>query len=146
MMKEYKLKINGNNYDVVINNVADTQAEVEVNGTVFHVEFEKPATKQSSVKVVRPATITPSTSAAAKPAAAPAPAQGVTTVSSPLPGVILEICVKENETVKQGQKLLVLEAMKMENVIEAPNNGTVKSIKVNKGDSVLEGVPLVILG
>lgn len=144
-MKEYKLKINGNNYNVVINDVADTQAEVEVNGTIFHVEFENSVTKQSSVKVVRPATITP-TSAIVKPAAASAPAQGVTTVSSPLPGVILEICVKENETVKQGQKLLVLEAMKMENVIEAPNSGIVKSIKINKGDSVLEGVPLIILG
>jgi len=66
-------------------------------------------------------------------------------VNSPLPGVILEVSVKERDTVKSGQKLIVLEAMKMENNIEADRDGVVASIKVNKGDSVLEGAPLIIL-
>ncbi|MFA7201298.1 MAG: acetyl-CoA carboxylase biotin carboxyl carrier protein subunit, partial [Bacteroidales bacterium] len=63
----------------------------------------------------------------------------------PLPGVILEVTVKEGDTVKSGQKLVVLEAMKMENNIEADRDGVVTSIKVSKGDSVLEGAPLIIL-
>ena len=147
-MKEYKLKINGNDYNVVVNDVAEGEASVEVNGTPYNVEYERTdKPKKPTIKIVRPSSVTP---AAAAPAAAPKPAAasvpGGTTVPSPLPGVILELSVKEGDQVKTGQKLLVLEAMKMENVIEAPVNGTVKSIKVNKGDSVLEGAPLVILG
>ena len=135
-MKEYKLKINGNDYNVVINDVPN-----------YKVEFEKPIVKPTAIKVVKTATAAPAVSAAApKPAAAPAPTAGGTTVSSPLPGVILEVCVKEGETVKTGQKIMVLEAMKMENVIEASADGVIKSIKVNKGDSVLEGAPLAIIG
>ena len=67
-------------------------------------------------------------------------------VTSPLPGVILEVSVKVGDAVKRGQKVMVLEAMKMENVIEATADGTVTAIKVEKGDSVLEGAPLVIIG
>ncbi len=146
-MKEYKLKINGNDYNVVINDVQESVASVEVNGSNFKVEFEKPIVKPTAIKVVKTATAAPAVSAAApKPAAAPAPTAGGTTVSSPLPGVILEVCVKEGDTVKSGQKIMVLEAMKMENVVEATADGVIKSIKVNKGDSVMEGTPLAIIG
>lgn len=146
-MKEYKLKINGNDYNVVINDVQESVASVEVNGSHFKVEFEKPIAKPTAIKVVKTATAAPAVSAAApKPTAAPAPTAGGTTVSSPLPGVILEVCVKEGDTVKSGQKIMVLEAMKMENVVEATADGVIKSIKVNKGDSVLEGAPLAIIG
>ena len=142
-MKEYKLKINGNDYNVVINDVPS----VEVNGSNYKVEFEKPIVKPTAIKVVKTATAAPAVSAAApKPAAAPAPSAGGTTVSSPLPGVILEVSVKEGDAVKTGQKIMVLEAMKMENIIEASADGVIKSIKVNKGDSVMEGTPLAIIG
>lgn len=145
-MKEYKLKINGNDYNVVINDVEETTAKVEVNGTPFTVEFEKPITKPKAIKVVRTTSqaapaITPSSN---KPVQS-APAAG-SPVTSPLPGVLLDVYVKEGESVKKGQKLMMLEAMKMENVIEAPEDGVVKSIKANKGDSVLEGATLLILG
>ena len=146
-MKEYKLKINGNDYNVVINDVQESVASIEVNGSNYKVEFEKPIVKPTAIKVVKTATAAPAVSAAApKPAAAPAPTAGGTTVSSPLPGVILEVCVKEGDTVKTGQKIMVLEAMKMENVVEATADGVIKSIKVNKGDSVMEGTPLAIIG
>ena len=146
-MKEYKLKINGNDYAVSINEVDDNVAEVEVNGTPFKVEFEKPITKKPVATVVsKPAP----KAAGAAPAAAvakPAAASGAgETVTSPLPGVILEVSVKVGDAVKKGQKVMVLEAMKMENVIEATADGTVTAIKVDKGDSVLEGAPLVIIG
>jgi len=145
-MKEYKLKINGNDYNVTINDVEETVASVEVNGTPFKVEFEKPVTKPKNITVVNKPKAAAAPAAPAvqvnKPAAA-APAGG-TAVNSPLPGVVLEISCKDGETVKQGQKILVLEAMKMENVIEAPAAGTV-TYKVGKGDSVLEGAVLAVI-
>ena len=63
-----------------------------------------------------------------------------------MPGVILSVDCKVGDTVKRGQKLLVLEAMKMENTIPADRDGKIVEIKVNKGDSVLEGADLVIIG
>lgn len=151
-MKEYQLKINGNDYNVIIKEVEDSTADVEVNGTPYRVEYEKPITKQakktikSVTPVARPAAAAPTAAPAAKPVAAPAAGGAGATVTSPLPGIILDIAVKEGDVVKKGQKVVVLEAMKMENVIESTADGTVTSIKVNKGDSVLEGAPLVIIG
>ena len=82
---------------------------------------------------------------ASRPAAAPAAASaGGSTVNSPLPGVVLEVKVKDGDKVTKGQVIMVLEAMKMENAIEAPCDGTV-TIKAQKGDSVLEGAPLAII-
>ena len=72
--------------------------------------------------------------------------KGVGTVKSPLPGVILEMLVKEGEIVKMGQRLLVLEAMKMENNIEADKAGKVIQILKGKGDNVMEGDVLIIIG
>lgn len=144
-MKEYKLKINGNDYAVTVNEVDGSVAEVEVNGTPFKVEFDKPIKKVTATPVAKP--VAKSSAAPEvkvnKPAATGGAGQAVT---SPLPGVILEVCVKEGDAVKRGQKVMVLEAMKMENVIEATADGTVTAIKVGKGDSVLEGAPLVIIG
>lgn len=141
-MKEYKMKINGTDYAVTVNEGDDSILEVEVNGTPFKVEMEKAIKKPVEVK--KPAA---TSGAPAVKVTKPAAAGGAgTTVTSPLPGVILEICCKEGDAVKRGQKVMVLEAMKMENVIEATADGTVSAIKVNKGDSVLEGAPLVIIG
>ena len=146
-MKEYKLKINGNDYAVTVNEVDGSVAEVEVNGTPFKVEFEKPI-KKAAAPVAKPVAKSAAPAAAAAPVAKPAaPAGGAgTTVSSPLPGVILDVCVKEGDSVKRGQTVMVLEAMKMENAIEATADGTVTAIKVGKGDSVLEGAPLIMIG
>lgn len=140
-MKEYKLKINGNDYTVVITNAEDSYAEVEVNGTPFKVEIERPAKKKisSAPKFNKPAQVEANISR-------PVATGSETVVSSPLPGVILEVSVKEGDPVKKGQKLMVLEAMKMENVIEATADGKVVGVKASKGDSVLEGAPLIIIG
>ncbi len=140
-MKEYKLTINGNKYAVAITNVEDSIAEVEVNGTPFKVEIEKTAKDKpvSVIKMNKPAQVDATVSR-------PVNAGGETIISSPLPGVILEVVVQEGDTVKRGQKLMVLEAMKMENAIEATADGKVISVKANKGDSVLEGAALIIIG
>lgn len=145
-MKEYKFKINGSDYNVVINSIEGTNANVTVNGAAYTVEMEKE---------VAPA---PAPAATPAPAAAPAPAQATAPapapaaggkgekVTSPLPGVILGVNVKVGDTVKIGQQVAVLEAMKMENVIEASCNGTITEICVSKGDSVLEGATIVVIG
>lgn len=118
-------------------------AEVEVNGTPYKVEMDKGA-KKTVAAVKRPAQA-PTTSAGAPVVARPTTSAGVGAVKSPLPGVILSIDCKVGDTVKKGQKLLVLEAMKMENTIPADRDGEVAEIKVNRGDSVLEGTDLIIL-
>ena len=136
-MKEYKYKINGNVYNVVIGAIEDNIAHVEVNGTHYNVEMEKKQKAAAPIARPRPAAV------AAKPAAKPAAAKGG--VKSPLPGVILDIKVKEGDEVKKGQTVIILEAMKMENSINADRDGKIVSIKVSKGESVLEGTALVII-
>ena len=146
-MKEYKIKINGNDYNVAIDEVEDNVAKIQVNGTPYNVEFERPIAKpKATVKVNRP--VTPAAAPVAAPVSRPAAvaAGDGTVVPSPLPGVVLNINVKEGDSVKKGDTVLILEAMKMENAIEASCDGTIKSIKVQKGDSVLEGAPLVVIG
>ena len=144
-MKEYKYKINGNLYNVVIGDIEENIAHVEVNGTHYTVEMEKkPKAAPAPKPVARPAA---KPAAAAAPAAAPAakPAGAKSGVKSPLPGVILDIKVKEGDEVKKGQTLIILEAMKMENSINADKDGKVTAINVSKGESVLEGTDLVII-
>ncbi len=143
-MKEYKYKINGNLYKVTIGDIEDNIAHVEVNGTHYKVEMEQTAKKPIIKPVIRPTATTP--------AAPPPPIVKPTVVSSgkwgvksPLPGVILDIKVKEGDMVKKGQTVIILEAMKMENNINSDRDGKVVSINVNKGDSVLEGTELVII-
>lgn len=151
-MKEYKFKINNNDYIVNILSVEDSNAEVEVNGINFNVEFDHTVKKPKSIATpTKTASNTqttvsrPSTPVFAPEQKAASVASGQYAVASPLPGVILEVNVKLEDSVKKGDKLLVLEAMKMENVIESPKDGKITEIKVNKGDSVLEGAPLIVI-
>ncbi len=143
-MKSFKYTINGNTYKVHINSVVEDIAEVEVNGTPYSVKMEKPAKKQM-VTLHRPAQA-PTTTAGAPVVNRPTTSGSAGAVKSPLPGVVLSVDCKVGDTVKRGQKILVLEAMKMENNINADRDGKITEIKVNKGDSVLEGADLVIIG
>ncbi|HNY04875.1 MAG TPA: biotin/lipoyl-binding protein [Candidatus Egerieousia sp.] len=144
-MKEYKLKINGTDYAISIEDSEDNAANVEVNGTPFKVEFDKPIKKAAApVKFARKTTPGRANIVIDKPAVESE--AGGSRVTTPLPGVILEVAVKEGQAVKKGQKIVVLEAMKMENVIEATCDGTIKELKVSKSDSVLEGDTIAIIG
>ena len=141
-MKEYKFKINGNAYDVAINSIEGNIADVTVNGAAYKVEMENAPAAAAAAPVQAAAPAAPAQAAA--PAAAPKAAAGAgTDINSPLPGVIISVDVKEGQAVKRGQKLAVLEAMKMENEILSEFEGTVSAIHVNKGDSVLEGANIV---
>ncbi len=146
-MKTYSFKINGNKYDVAVNSVSGNIADVTVNGTSYQVEMENvPAAPVQAAPAAAPATApaTVAAPAAQKPAAAPAGAGKA--VKSPLPGVIISINVNVGDAVKAGQVVAVLEAMKMENEIQAEFDGTVTAIHAAKGDSVLEGAAIVTLG
>lgn len=144
-MKEYKYKINGNNYTVTVGDIDDNIAQVEVNGVPYKVELEKKAA--SSVKVAsapRPAAA-PRTASGEKVIAKPAAGGGAGAVKAPLPGVVLSIPVKVGDAVKASDTVVVLEAMKMENAIHAGRDGKIASISVSAGDSVLEGTVLVTI-
>ena len=145
-MKEYKYKINGNLYNVVIGDIEDNIAHVEVNGTHYTVEMEKKAKAETAKPVARPAAKpAPAPAPASTPAPAAKPAAGKSGVKSPLPGVILDIKCNVGDEVKKGQTLIILEAMKMENSINADKDGKITAINVSKGESVLEGTDLVII-
>ena len=143
-MKEYKYKINGNDYKVTIGDIEGNVAQIEVNGTPYKVEIEEKQVKKSTVAAVKPAAA-PRTETGAKVISKPVAAGGQSAVKSPLPGVVLDFKVNVGETVKAGQLVVVLEAMKMENNINAPKDGVVKSLCVAKGDSVLEGTDLLVI-
>ncbi len=148
-MKQYKFKINGNDYNVAINSTNGNLADVTVNGVSYQVEMENSmpaaAPVQAAPQASAPAPQPAAAAAAAAPAPAAKPAGEGKAVTSPLPGVIIEVSVKEGDTVAAGQKVAVLEAMKMENEIQAEKAGVVTKIHVSKGDSVLEGASIVTI-
>lgn len=145
-MKKFKLTINGNVYDVDIQNIEDNIADVDVNGTLYKVEVDRTLQAVKTPKLVRSVSVpsTDSTPSTAK-TASPSSPKGTGSIKSPLPGVILDIHVKDGDLVKVGQKLITLEAMKMENNINADKEGRVY-LKVGKGDSVMEGDVLIVIG
>ncbi len=141
-MKEYNYKIKGVPYNVKINGIEEDIAKVEVNGVEFEVQLEKPVA--TPAPVIR-AVAAPVKTVEAPKAAQEAVAAGVVAVRSPLPGTIVDVKVAVGDKVKKGQTLVVLEAMKMENNIDADYDGKVTAVKVAKGDSVMEGAILVTI-
>lgn len=148
-MKEYSFKINGNTYKVDVEKVEGNMATVSVNGTSYNVEIEHDIT---GPKPVKPVHVSPATYQATPQAApvkinpTPAATGNDTALKSPLPGTVLEVRVKEGDTVTEGQTLMILEAMKMENNIDANRSGVIKSIMKKQGDSVMEGDVLLTIG
>ena len=146
-MKKYKFTIHGNAYDVSIQNVEDNIIDLEVNGTSYQVEVDKTIQPAKTPRLVRsravpPTDSTPSETTGVKPVK-PGP---VGAIKSPLPGTVLSINVKPGDKVSIGQKLMVLEAMKMENNIDADKEGIVVSVPVRQGQSVMEGDVLLEMG
>ena len=142
-MKEYKFKINGKDYAVAIGEADGKMLTVNVNGADYQVELENAPV---AAPAAAPVASKPADAPAAAPAAAPKATGAGSTIKSPLPGIIISIDVKEGQAVKRGQKVAVIEAMKMENDILAECDGTVTAIHANKGDSVLEGADIVTVG
>lgn len=149
-MKNYKFTINGNKYSVEVGDLENNAVNVEVNGTPYNVEMDMEIKQPVKVKPV--VKVSANTNKAAAPAAATAnvksaPAAATAsgaTLKSPLPGTILDVFCKEGDAVKAGQRLFLLEAMKMENNIDAEKDGVIKEVRVHRSDSVMEGDVLVV--
>jgi biotin carboxyl carrier protein len=137
-MKEYQYIINGNHFSVSINKLNSYNAEVEVNGKLYNVSI--PVSEKDTIVPANPVERQVSS-----PKSATAVQGTPKPIKSPLPGSIISIDCKIGDVVKEGQKILVLEAMKMENSILAERDGTVTEILVHKGDTVLEGADLLII-
>jgi len=143
-MKDFKFKINGNLYEVSVGAIEDSMAEVIVNGQTHRVEVLSEVEAPKPKPVISPAAKPKATEPAiAKTVAEPKAAGKGKPVMSPLPGLILEMKVKEGDIVKKGDILLVMEAMKMENNILTEFDGTISSVKVSKGQAVMQNDVLV---
>ena len=146
-MSTYKFKINGKDYEVAVNGIEGKNAAVTVNGVNYNVEMENAAPAAAPAPAqAAPAAAPAPAAAAAAPAAAPKASGAGKDVVSPLPGVVISVDVKVGDAVKRGQKVAVIEAMKMENEILAENDGPVTAVHVSKGDSVLEDAKIVTIG
>lgn len=149
-MKEYNYKVHGVDYKVNIEEIEGNTAKVTVNGKAFEVELSHPV-KPTHKSIQKATTAAPAAPAQAINATAnaaatkPAAAGSGTKVNAPLPGVITSVNVSVGQKVNKGDVVVVLEAMKMQNNIEADNSGIVTSILVNKGDSVMEGTTLLTI-
>jgi biotin carboxyl carrier protein len=144
-MKKFSFTIRGNQYDVNIKNIEDDIADIEVNGTRYEVEIHR-AVKQAKTPKLMRSKIEPLEHGEKARTSSPTEKKGAGIVKAPLPGTILEVKVRQGDTVKIGDTLLIMEAMKMENNIKADRHGKVEAIKVNVGDSVLEGEVLLEIG
>jgi len=142
-MKKYDLKINGKEYNVDVKDFSATNAKVEVNGKSYDVEIKY---QENEAPVVIPR-ITKKAAPVAAQATAPAqaPAAAGSSVNAPMPGLILKLLVKVGDTVTAGQKIAIMEAMKMENDINTQIAGTVAAVNVNEGDNVQENQALVVI-
>lgn len=149
---KFQYKVQGVDYDVEIEEMEGNLAKVNVNGILFEVELKQPinpshAITRRKVEAPKPSkTTTTDFVKAPQPAAAQAPAGAGTAIKAPLPGTVTTICVKVGDKVNVGDTVVVLEAMKMQNNIEADVTGTVTSIVANQGDTVMEGAVLLTIG
>ena len=157
-MNKYQYKVKGVDYEVEIAEVEGNIAKVNVNGIPFEVELQKPINAAKHPTMTAPKVQAPQP-AAAKPAAAPAAAPAAQAeapaaaaaagagqaVKAPLPGTITDIRVQVGQQVSAGDIVLVLEAMKMQNNIEAEASGKISAIMVKQGDSVMEGTVLLTI-
>ena len=133
-MSQYNLKINGKEYSVSVDSVKGDHAEVTVNGKKYEVEIARPVPPDNE-----------DTAPIRRPSRRKAVSAGMT-VDSPLDGSIISVNVKIGEAVRSGQTVAVLEAMKMENEIQAECDGTVTAVHIGKGDHVTVGEPIITIG
>lgn len=133
-MKKFKFTINGNDYTVDVHGIEENLARLEVNGTPYQVELHRTITPSKTPTIVRPAI-----KQQAKPVIEKREGGSSHPIVAPLPGSITKLEVGKGDIVEKGQLLLIMEAMKMENRVLADRAGVVENIRVQEGDSVLQG-------
>ncbi len=144
-MKKYKFTIHGNEYDVHIENVEDNIIELEVNGSKYSVEVDKTLQPVKTPKLVR-ARAVPSTDTTPSEGTGTKVSKDTGTIKAPLPGTVIGIHCRVGDKVTIGQKIITLEAMKMENNIDSDKEGKIIDIKVSQGQSVMEGDIMIVIG
>lgn len=141
-MKKYKFTISGSDYEVHIKDIEENIAEVDVNGTLYEVKLHNEVKTTKTPRLVRkPVEKLPGEGQIKKKEFT-----GKHEVNAPLPGTILKINISVGDMVTEGQNLLVMEAMKMENQIQTSKGGEVLAIKVNVGDTVQQDDVLIEIG
>ncbi|WP_159523349.1 biotin/lipoyl-containing protein [Sunxiuqinia indica] len=138
-MKKYKFTISGDEYDVHIKDIEENIATIEVNGTKYQVEIKGEVKSSKTPKLVRKPIIQQPGEGQIKKQQS----SGGTAVKAPLPGTIFKMLVAVGDEVKEGQNLLIMEAMKMENQVLAEKSGQVTAVKVKEGDAVLQDDVLI---
>ncbi|TNF40683.1 MAG: biotin/lipoyl-binding protein [Bacteroidetes bacterium] len=142
-MKNYKFRINGNQYEVEVLEIEGNMAKIEVNGTVYDVEMQREIPKVKAVAPPAPVQARPVKDSKPAPESAPGKASDV---RAPLPGVIIQVLVRPGDEVKPGQTVCTLETMKMENAIKAESGGKVTAVNISTGQSVLQDEVLIVIG
>ncbi|MHA7109569.1 acetyl-CoA carboxylase biotin carboxyl carrier protein [Sunxiuqinia elliptica] len=138
-MKKYKFTISGDEYDVNIKDFEDNVAQIEVNGTQYSVELKGEVKASKTPKLVRkPVVQQPGEGQIKKKQSS-----GGMQVKAPLPGTIFKMHVAVGDQVKEGDTLLIMEAMKMENQVLAEKAGQISAVKVKEGDAVLQDDVLI---
>lgn len=132
-MKKFKFTIRGNDYEVDMYSLEDGIAKLEVNGTRYKVELHKDEKSTKTPVLIRAPLKTPKDAHIIKKSE-----NGLFKIKAPLPGNILQVFVKPGDEVEKGGKLLIYEAMKMENTILAEKPGIIKTVEVSTGDAVLQ--------
>lgn len=138
-MKTFKFKIHDNNYKVHIKAQEGNVIDLEVNGTSYAVTLKEEIKKSKTPTIVRSKSKRPSEPLKVNPSSQR------TKIVSPIPGVILSIDVKVGDTIQSGDRLLVLEAMKMENNITTEKAGRIIAVHVSKGQQVLQNELMIEL-
>jgi len=143
-MKNFKFKYNNSQYEASVISFENKIIKIDINGTVYDVEVDHKFEQQKTPTLVRTKSepSTESHKATAK-TSSPSEKKGAGVIKAPLPGTIIKVLVNIGDYVKPGIKLIIWEAMKMENNLTADREGTIKNIKVKAGDTILEGDTLI---
>lgn len=138
-MKNFKFRIHDNNYNVIIHSHENNVIDLEVNGTLYSVKMKQEIKKSKTPTLVRAASKRPSEPLKINPTSSK------TKIVAPIPGVILSIDIKVGDTIKEGDRLLVLEAMKMENNIVSEKTGLITAVNIKEGQQVLQNEVMIEL-
>lgn len=145
-MPEYRITVNDKTYSVNVGRIEDDTVEVKLGERSYTVGIETPSGKSTKTPKLSRGKSVPDASSAPDRTSAPGSTSGVGEILAPLPGAILKVLVAVGEQVDEGQTVAVMEAMKMENEIEAPVAGKVSKIAVKEGDTILENALIMKIG
>ncbi|SHJ05878.1 Biotin-requiring enzyme [Malonomonas rubra DSM 5091] len=145
-MRKYQLKLNDKDFNVHLRDLSGEEATLEINGKEYQVEIS--SVSEVIPEGVAPSAAPPPSGPVASPASVAKAKSGDTaagSVQAPIPGSIMEVYVQVGDSVKAGQPLFKMEAMKMENEINSRLDGTVSAVNISAGDSVNQGDELMVI-